>query len=149
MTAGVPEGRFVIHRPTPDSASVQVWADDHIRFEHLPPSQKYLRDEIRSRYRQLEPSAGQFLHATSFGPNLPHADVENLVLYNIDTFRVAGRNGIRFEYGAAGLLMVLRIGSTTATRSRHGRTPSPIGGKGEHWPRSTGPTWVRSSLRSS
>jgi hypothetical protein len=41
------------------------------------------------------------LHATFFGPKLPNADVENLVLYNIDSFNIAGRNGIRFEHCAA------------------------------------------------
>lgn len=99
MTAAVTEGRFVIDGPAPDSAVVQVWANDYIRFEHLPAWQKYLRDEIRSRGRQLAPSAGQVLHATFCGAKLANADVENLVLYNIDTFRVAGRNGIRFEHG--------------------------------------------------
>lgn len=39
------------------------------------------------------------LHATFFGPKRPNADVENLLLYNIDTFKIAGSNGIRFEYG--------------------------------------------------
>ena len=39
------------------------------------------------------------LHATFFGAKLPNADVENLLLYNIDSFKVAGRNGIRFEHG--------------------------------------------------
>lgn len=92
-------GHFVIDGPTPDSAVVQVWADDYIRFEHLPAWQKNLRDEIRTRSRQLDPSAGEVLHATFSGAKLPNADVENLVLYNIDTFPVAGRNGIRFEHG--------------------------------------------------
>ncbi|OBH73123.1 hypothetical protein [Mycobacterium mantenii] len=41
------------------------------------------------------------LHATFFGDKLPNADVENLVLYNIGSFAVAGRNGTRFELGAA------------------------------------------------
>jgi hypothetical protein len=41
------------------------------------------------------------LHATYFGEKKPNADVENLLLYYIDSFRVAGRNGIRFEHGAA------------------------------------------------
>jgi hypothetical protein len=40
------------------------------------------------------------LHATFFGPKLPNADVENVLLYNIGTFKTAGRNGIRFEHGA-------------------------------------------------
>jgi hypothetical protein len=30
-----------------------------------------------------------------------YADVENLALYTIDSFAIAGRNGIRFERGAA------------------------------------------------
>ena len=34
--------------------------------------------------------------ATFFGAKLANADVENLALYYIDSFKVAGRNGIRF-----------------------------------------------------
>jgi len=41
------------------------------------------------------------LHATFFGAKPANADVENLVLYNIDSFAIAGSNGIRFELGAA------------------------------------------------
>ena len=41
------------------------------------------------------------LHATFFGAKHHNADVENLALYYIDSFKVAGRNGIRFELGAA------------------------------------------------
>ncbi|ORW86908.1 hypothetical protein AWB92_24800 [Mycobacterium sp. IEC1808] len=41
------------------------------------------------------------LHATFFGAKPPNADVENLAFYNIDTFKTAGRNGIRFEHGTA------------------------------------------------
>jgi|GEM_PF-833573 hypothetical protein len=98
--AAAPEGRCEIHGPAEDSAVVEAWADDYIRFERLPVWQKDLREEIRSRCRQLEPSAEQVLHATFFGPKLPNADVENVLLYYIDSFRVAGRNGIRFEHGA-------------------------------------------------
>lgn len=65
-----------------------------------PVWQEHPRTEIRSRCRQLEPSAGQVLHATFFGAKHPNADVENLALYYIDSFKVAGRNGIRFEHGA-------------------------------------------------
>ena len=82
------------------SAVVQAWADDYIRFENLPIWQKHLRDEIRGRCRQLTPSEGQVLHATFFGAKHPKADVENVLLYNIDTFKVAGGNGIRFEHGS-------------------------------------------------
>lgn len=99
LTAAVADGHFVIDGPNPDSATVQVWADDYIRFEHLPAWQMHVRDEIRSRSRRLEPEEGQVLHATFCGAKLPNADVENLVLYYIDTFPIAGRYGIRFEYG--------------------------------------------------
>ena len=97
--AAVSEDRCEIHGPTAGSAVVEAWADDYIRFEHLPVWQVHLRNEIRSRCQQLEPSAGQVLHATFFGPKHPNADVENVLLYYIDSFRVAGRNGIRFEHG--------------------------------------------------
>lgn len=100
VAAAMPEGRCEIHGPAADSALVEAWADDYIRFEQLPAWQKDLRDEIRSRSRQLEPSAEQVLHATFFGAKHPNADVENVLLYCIDSFRVAGRNGIRFEHGA-------------------------------------------------
>lgn len=101
MTDEVSQGRFVIHGTAPDSAVVQAWAEDYIRFERRPPWQDRLRGEIRSRCQQLEPTAEQVFHATFFGSKLPNADVENLALYNIDRFRVAGRNGIRFEHGCA------------------------------------------------
>jgi hypothetical protein len=100
QAAAVPEGRRDIRGPAEDSAVVEAWADDYIGFEHLPVWQKDLRDAIRSRCRQLEPSAEQVLHATFFGAKLPNADVENVLLYYIDSFRASGRNGIRFEHGA-------------------------------------------------
>jgi hypothetical protein len=100
MASFVPEGRCEIHGPGADSPMVEAWADDYIRFERLPVWQQQLRNGIRSRCRQLEPSAGQVLHATYSGAKKLNADVENLVLYNIGSFKVAGRNGIRFEYGA-------------------------------------------------
>jgi hypothetical protein len=96
----LPDGRCEIHQPAAGSSVVQAWADDYIRFERRPAWQERLRTEIRSLCQQLEPSAGQVLHATYFGPKHPNADVENLLLYYIDSFRVAGRNGIRFEHGA-------------------------------------------------
>ena len=100
VTAPTSQGRCEIHGPTQASAVVEAWAQDYIRFEKLPDWQKGLREEIRSRCRQLEPSAEQVLHATFFGAKLPNADVENVLLYNVDSFTVAGRNGIRFEHGA-------------------------------------------------
>lgn len=98
----VPEGRCEVHGPVPGMAVVEAWADGQIQFEDLPVWQKQLRTEIRTRCRQLEPSDRQVLHATFFGTKKPNADVENVVLYYIDSsFAVAGRNGIRFEHGAA------------------------------------------------
>ena len=97
----VPEGRSEVHGPVAGNAVVEAWADAYIRFERRPVWQEQLRTEIRTRCGQLEPSAGQVLHATFFGDKRPNADVENVVLYYIDSFRVAGRNGIRFELGAA------------------------------------------------
>lgn len=93
------EVRYDIRGPAANSAVVEAWADDYIRFEHLPDWQRYLRDEIRSRCRQLKPSKEEVLHATFFGSKHPKADVENVLLYNIDSFKVAGGNGIRFEHG--------------------------------------------------
>lgn len=83
------------------SAVVEAWADAYIRFEGRPAWQEQLRNEIRSACGQLEPSAEQVLHATFFGDKRPGADIENLALYNISSFRGAGRNGIRFEHGDA------------------------------------------------
>lgn len=93
------DGRYEIHGPTATSAAVEAWADDYIRFERRPAWQEQLRDEIRSNCQQFEPSDEQVLHATFFGDKRHNADVENLTLYNIDTFATAGRNGIRFEHG--------------------------------------------------
>lgn len=92
-------GRYEIHGPTGDGFVVEGWADDYIRFERRSDWQEDLRNEIRSRCGQLIPSSEQVLHATFFGAKRLNADVENLMLYNIDSFKSAGRNGIRFEYG--------------------------------------------------
>jgi hypothetical protein len=95
------ESHCDIDGPTVDSATVDAWADEYIRFERRPEWQELLRAEIRRRCGQLTPSSDEVLHATFFGAKPPNADIENLLLYNIDTFRAAGRNGIRCEYGAA------------------------------------------------
>lgn len=98
----MPESRWEVHGPTTESAVVEAWANDYVRFENGPDWQKDLRKKIRGSCRQLEPSDGQVLHATYFGDKRQNADVENLVLYNMhDSFAGAGRNGICFEHGAA------------------------------------------------
>jgi hypothetical protein len=101
VSGPVSDGRCEIHGPVPGSEVVEAWADDYIRFERRPIWQEHLLAEIKTRCGVLEPSAGQVLHATFFGAKHAKADVENVALYYIDSFRVAGRNGIRFEHGAA------------------------------------------------
>ncbi|BBZ13592.1 hypothetical protein [Mycobacterium branderi] len=101
MAARMFEGSFEIHGPAADSPVVEAWADDYIRFERRPAWQEELRNQVRRRCSRLAPSAGQVLHATFCGPKLSNADVENLALYNIDSFKTAGRNGIRFEHCTA------------------------------------------------
>ena len=132
-------GRWRIHGPTPDTAVVQAWAEDYVRFEKLPDWQQDLRAQIRRRCGELVPSAGQVMHAQFFGEKLANADVENLVLYNIDTFRAAGRHGIRFEHGQAvppgpdgsqyrvGYRYALAPRTASFTRWREGRTLAEFG----------------------
>ncbi|CQD20011.1 hypothetical protein BN000_04728 [Mycobacterium europaeum] len=93
------EERYEIHGPTAESPLVEAWADDYVRFERRPNWQEELRNEIRNLSGQLIPSPEQVLHATFFGAKPLNGDVENLLLYNIDSFKSAGRNGIRFESG--------------------------------------------------
>lgn len=87
----------------PDEGTVTAWARDYVRFEaqHRPDWQKTLAAEIKTRTVGLEPDTGQVLKATYFGEKKDNADVENLVLYYIGSFGKTGRNGIRFEHGAA------------------------------------------------
>lgn len=148
----MPEDRSEIHGPLAGGAVVEAWADDYIRFERPPAWQEDLRTEIRARCRRLEPSDGQVLHATFFGAKLSNADVENLALSYIDSFKVSGRNGIGFEFAAA--VPPAPDGGEYGfcyryARSRRGRMPSPAGGRDERWRRSTGPTWARSLARRS
>ncbi|MHA0285634.1 SIMPL domain-containing protein [Mycobacterium sp. C3-094] len=90
--------RHDVRGPEPDGI-VEALADEYIRFERLPEWQRELRDQIRVRCEQLQPAAEQVLHATFYGPKHPKADVENVLLYYIGTFKTAGRHGIRFEHG--------------------------------------------------
>lgn len=102
-SAGSPaqqDDRYEVQGPAAGRHEVEAWADDYIRFERRPAWQEQLRNEIRARCGQLKPRADEVLHATFFGDKPANADIENLLLYNIDTFRMAERNGIRFELGA-------------------------------------------------
>jgi hypothetical protein len=99
----VPERPAELRGPSVDLLSVAAWADDYIRFERRTVWQEELRRELRARLRRLDATAGQVLHATFFGRKHHAADVENLVLYNIDdtgaSFADAARYGLRFELG--------------------------------------------------
>jgi hypothetical protein len=85
----------------PCDDAVKACAAGYIRCQDLPDWLKKLLIEIKTRGGQLTPSEEQVLHATFYVAKRHNADVENLVLYNIGTFKTAGRNGIRFEHGAA------------------------------------------------
>lgn len=100
QAAGTAGGGWNCEIKESEPGVVEAWSDDYIRFERRPPWQERFREGIRARCRQIEPSCDQVLHATFFGDKHPKADIENLVLYNIDSFKAAGRNGIRFEHGA-------------------------------------------------
>ncbi|MCA2250817.1 hypothetical protein JF729_23845 [Mycobacterium intracellulare] len=98
--APLPEGRARTEGPTTQCRAVQAWADDYLRYGAArPPWQHDLRNDLRTLLRKLKPSAGQILHATFVGDRPDDSDVENLLLYNIDAFKTAGANGIRFEQG--------------------------------------------------
>jgi hypothetical protein len=144
----VPDGRSKIQRPTADSPVVRAWADDYIRFQGRPPWQEQLRTVIRALCEQLKPSE-EVLHATFFGAKRPNADIENLVLYNIGSFAIACRNGIRFEHG--GTVPVAPGGDEYPFCYRYALVPRS--GTFDHWQhgrelwrRSTGPIWARSPV---
>lgn len=122
-------GNCAIEGPVPGLPVVQAWADDYIRFERRPVWQERLRGEIRQRCSQLDPAVGQVLYAEFFGEKPPNADVENLVLYNIGTFPIAGRFGIRFEHGTA----VPPAPDGSGYRFGYRYTLAPASGSFLHW----------------
>jgi hypothetical protein len=97
----LPAGRFLVPPPVPGSSVVEAWADDYIHYKPRPEWQTLLCNEIKTRCAHLNPSAGEVLHAAFYGVKPKRMDIENLLLYNIDSFMLAGRNGIRFEHGIA------------------------------------------------
>ncbi len=81
--------------------AVTARAGDYVPFERLSTAQQQLRDGLRMHIRQLQAMPGEILHATFAGRKPARADVENLLLYNIDSgggsFAAAARFGLRFE----------------------------------------------------
>lgn len=99
----MPDQHWEVRGPAQGSPAVEAWSRDYIRFDHRPPWQQRLRNEIRSGCQELRSSTGQVLHAKIHGVKRANTDVENLLIYNIGTsaFNNAGRNGVRFEHGDA------------------------------------------------
>ncbi len=106
--ASAESGSFEFQGPTPDAREVRAWTNAPLPFDGLSPSQRALRAGLREGLTQLRGDAGDILHATYFGPKDRRADVENLLLYNVDqggkSFRAAAEQGVRFELGEGAAL---------------------------------------------
>lgn len=104
--ASSPAGRaWQIAGPSRQLPEVWLWAEQYIPFERLSLGQRDAREELRRRVRLLAAQPGRILHASYDGPKPANADVENLVLYNIDPaaggcFQPAAQHGVRFEMAA-------------------------------------------------
>ena len=63
-----------------------MWTDDYLRYGkgQRPPWQQDLRTTLRAHIRELDPAPDQYLHATLCVEKPDDADVENLVLFNIE-----------------------------------------------------------------
>lgn len=116
-TASAPSGpssgaTWEVAGPAREMRSVRAYADGHLPFEPRTDDLLRFRSELRRRLARLAGREGEILHATYFGPKPANADVENLLLYNVDEAGgslACGRSGVRFEYAATT--------PTTATRS--------------------------------
>jgi hypothetical protein len=92
-----------IRGPHVGRSVVEAWTEYYIQFEPGSAEQASLRGQLRQRIAILKPRPGLLLHGTFFGDKHLAADVENLVLYNVDesgaAFDSATRTGLRFELG--------------------------------------------------
>jgi hypothetical protein len=70
-------------------------------FERLDHEQLHAREELRTALAGLSADPEEILHAWYSGPRPTNSDVENLVLYNVDSggasFSRASTLGVRFE----------------------------------------------------
>lgn len=86
--------------PSVTLRAVRAEADFVVPFEPRTAAARELRTELRERLPRLACREDEVLHASFFGPKPANADVENLLLYNVDesgrAFTGAER-GIRFE----------------------------------------------------
>ena len=80
---------------------IVVGAPWHVPFGSKVPAKADLRRELCSAVRQLEAGHGTVLAGEFAGRRPANADIENLLIYNINAdgsaFAAASRHGIRFE----------------------------------------------------
>jgi hypothetical protein len=92
---------YELEGPRSDYRAVWLWADRYIPFERLSDQQRAAREELRLRLHALAAREGEILHASYAGSKPSNADVENLLLYNIDmggaSFLPNAVHGVRFE----------------------------------------------------
>jgi hypothetical protein len=88
--------------PLDPAAGVRLWSQKYLPFERHSPAELAARDELRTRIAQLDARPGQVLDAVYAGPRPTNMDVENLLLYNIDSggrsMAAAVTYGVRFEH---------------------------------------------------
>jgi hypothetical protein len=81
---------------------VRLWSNRYLPFERHTPAELSARDELRHRVAQLTAQPGQVLEAVYGGPRPANMDVENLLLYNVDSggrsLAAAVAHGVRFEH---------------------------------------------------
>lgn len=85
---------------------VRLWTDRYIPYERLTDDQRAARAALREQVRSLAAEPGEILHASFAGFTPVEADVENLVLYNIDgaaggCFQPGAQHGVRTEMANA------------------------------------------------
>lgn len=100
-TNGPGQVDYEVEGPSENSRAVYAWANRSIPFQHLSDSAQTLRAELRGRIARLTAGSDELLSATYIGTKDPRADIENILLYNIDMdggcFQRSTRRGVRFQ----------------------------------------------------
>lgn len=96
---------FEVRGPGADSPIIEAWSDHYIPFEPKADDDRRLRQELRDRLERLRAEPGDVLHAEFAGVKRPNVDVENTLLYNVDTtgrrFQPSASGGVLFEHAPA------------------------------------------------
>ena len=90
-----------IDGPHTDLRAVRAYVDTPLPYEPKTDEQRELRAELRKRLQRLVTGRNELLQASYFGPKPTNADVENILLYNVDDSArcfVGGRTAVRFEW---------------------------------------------------